>query len=61
MQALAIARSRAGVRASSKARPAALMAQLSGVTNAAGWIIVAFPAVFALGYGYFRFVAPNAE
>lgn len=37
----------------------ALMAQLSGVTNAAGWIIVALPAAFALGYGYFRFVAPN--
>lgn len=38
----------------------ALMAQLSGVTNAAGWIIVAFPGLFALGYGYFRFVAPNS-
>ena len=39
---------------------AALMAQMSGITNTAGWVIVAFPAFFALGYGYFRFLAPNA-
>ncbi len=39
---------------------AALLAQFGGVTNAAGWAIVAPLAVFTLGYAYFRFVSPNA-
>lgn len=36
---------------------AAVQAQLGGVTNAIGWVIVALFSVFALGYAYFRFVA----
>lgn len=35
---------------------AALGAQLGGVTNAVGWVIVALFGVFAVGYAYFRFV-----
>lgn len=39
---------------------AALQAQLGGVTSTAGWVIVAIPAFFALGYAYFRFAARDA-
>ncbi len=34
---------------------AALGAQLGGVTNEIGWVIVALLAAFALGFGCFRF------
>jgi ABC-type transport system involved in multi-copper enzyme maturation permease subunit len=36
----------------------ALVAQLTGVTNALGWIIVAIWFLLALGLGYFRFLKP---
>jgi hypothetical protein len=35
---------------------ASLMAQLGGVTNVLGWMIVGLVGAFALAYGYFRFV-----
>ena len=34
----------------------ALVAQLSGVPNALGWLNVALWLLLALGFGYFRFV-----
>lgn len=37
-----------------------LVAQLGGVVNALGWGVVALPIVFVLGYGYYRFVRPDA-
>jgi len=37
---------------------AALLGQLSGNVNAAGWVNVALWLVFALGLGYFRFLKP---
>jgi uncharacterized membrane protein len=37
-----------------------LLAQLGGVMNALGWGVVALPVIFALGYGYYRFVRPDA-
>jgi hypothetical protein len=36
---------------------AAIVAQTTGVTNAAGWSIVGLLAFFALGFGYYRFLA----
>lgn len=36
----------------------ALLAQLSGVTNALGWVTVALYLLLALGFGYFQFVKP---
>ncbi|HEY6202538.1 MAG TPA: hypothetical protein VI056_05805 [Candidatus Limnocylindria bacterium] len=36
-----------------------LIAQLSGVLNAFGWVNVLLTGIFAVGYGYFRFVQPN--
>jgi len=36
-----------------------LIAQFSGVLNALGWVNVLLTAIFALGYGYFRFVQPQ--
>lgn len=36
----------------------ALVAQLSGVMNSLGWIIVAIWLLLALGLGYFRFLKP---
>ena len=38
-----------------------LIGQLSGVVNALGWSIVVLYALFALGYGYFRFMKPGTE
>lgn len=35
---------------------ASVQAQLSGVTNEVGWVILALFGLFALGYAYFRFV-----
>lgn len=35
---------------------AAVAAQLGGVLNATGWVIVALLLLFALGYAYFRFL-----
>lgn len=37
----------------------ALLAQLSGVMNALGWVIVGLYFLLALGYGYFQFVKPD--
>jgi NAD/NADP transhydrogenase beta subunit len=39
----------------------ALMAQLSGVPNALGWLNVALWLLLALGFGYFRFVKKVAS
>ena len=36
-----------------------LMGQLSGLMNALGWIMVVLWFLLALGFGYFRFVAPD--
>jgi len=36
-----------------------LMGQLSGLMNALGWITVVLWFLLALGFGYFRFVAPD--
>lgn len=36
----------------------ALLAQLSNVTNALGWVTVALYLLLALGFGYFQFVKP---
>ena len=36
----------------------ALVAQLAGVMNSLGWIIVAIWLLLALGLGYFRFLKP---
>ena len=36
-----------------------LIAQFSGVLNALGWVNVLLTAIFALGYGYFRFMQPQ--
>ena len=38
----------------------ALKAQLGGVVTTLGWSTVAIYLVFALGFGYFRFVKPTA-
>lgn len=38
----------------------ALMAQLGGGINALGWSTVAIYLLFALGFGYFRFLKPTA-
>jgi hypothetical protein len=35
-----------------------LIAQFGGVLNALGWLNVVLTAIFAFGYGYFRFMAP---
>ncbi len=37
----------------------ALLAQLSGVTNALGWSTVAIYLLLALGFGYFQFTKPS--
>ena len=37
----------------------ALAAQLAGVMNSLGWIIVAIWLLLALGLGYFRFLKPG--
>jgi hypothetical protein len=37
-----------------------LMAQLGGGINALGWSTVAIYLLFALGFGYFRFIKPIA-
>jgi hypothetical protein len=37
----------------------ALAAQLAGVMNSLGWIIVAIWLLLALGLGYFRFLKPT--
>jgi len=39
---------------------AAALAQIGGVTNEAGFVIVGLYALFAIGYGYFRFASPSA-
>jgi hypothetical protein len=39
---------------------AALLGQLSGVTNALGWVNVAIWLFLAVGLGYFRFLKPSA-
>jgi apolipoprotein N-acyltransferase len=39
----------------------AVPAQLSGVANVLGWLIVAIYLLLALGYGYFQFVKPGAS
>ena len=36
----------------------ALLAQLSGMMNALGWVTVALYLLLALGFGYFQFVKP---
>ena len=36
----------------------ALLAQLSGMMNALGWVNVALYLLLALGFGYFQFVKP---
>ena len=36
-----------------------LIAQFSGVLNALGWLNVLLTAIFAFGYGYFRFMQPQ--
>ena len=36
-----------------------LIAQFGGVLNALGWLNVVLTAIFALGYGYFRFMQPE--
>jgi len=37
----------------------ALLGQLSGLTNAIGWVNVAVWLFLAVGLGYFRFLKPN--
>ena len=37
----------------------AIIGQLAGVVNSLGWSTVAIYAIFALGYGYFRFIKPD--
>jgi hypothetical protein len=37
----------------------ALVAQLAGIMNSLGWIIVAIWLLLALGLGYFRFLKPT--
>lgn len=37
-----------------------LIAELGAVMNPLGWTVVALPAIFTLGYGYFRFVRSDA-
>ena len=39
----------------------ALLAQLSGVVNALGWVTVALYLLLALGFGYFRFAKPGVS
>lgn len=39
----------------------ALLAQLSGMMNALGWVTVALYLLLALGFGYFQFVKPAAS
>jgi hypothetical protein len=39
----------------------ALLGQLSGLTNALGWVNVAVWLLLALGLGYFRFLKPSAS
>lgn len=39
----------------------ALLAQLSGVANALGWVTVVLYLLLALGFGYFQFVKPVAQ
>jgi hypothetical protein len=39
----------------------ALVAQLSGVVNALGWVTVALYLLLALGFGYFQFVKPGTS
>ena len=39
----------------------ALLAQLSGVFNAFGWIPVALLFLSAVAFGYFRFVSPSKD
>jgi hypothetical protein len=36
-----------------------LVAQLGGIMSALGWGVVALPAVFTFGYGYYRFLRPE--
>jgi hypothetical protein len=40
---------------------AALLGQLSGVTNALGWSTVVIYLLLALGYAYFQFMKPSAS
>jgi hypothetical protein len=37
-----------------------LIAQFSGVLNAFGWVNVLLTGIFAVGYGYYRFVRPES-
>lgn len=37
-----------------------LIAQFGGVLNALGWLNVVLTAIFAVGYGYFRFMQPES-
>jgi hypothetical protein len=37
-----------------------LIAQFGGVLNAFGWVNVLLTGIFAVGYGYFRFVRPES-
>jgi hypothetical protein len=39
----------------------ALLGQLSGLTNALGWVIVVIWLLLALGLGYFRFLKPTTS
>ena len=39
----------------------ALLAQLSGATNALGWVTVVLYLLLALGFGYFQFVKPGTS
>ena len=39
----------------------ALLAQLSGIFNALGWMTVALYLLLALGFGYFQFVKPTTS
>ena len=39
----------------------ALLAQLSGMMNSLGWVIVALYLLLALGFGYFQFVKPTTS
>jgi hypothetical protein len=36
-----------------------LIAQFGGVLNALGWLNILLTAIFAVGYGYFRFMQPE--
>ncbi|HEV8669895.1 MAG TPA: hypothetical protein VGS01_04070 [Candidatus Limnocylindria bacterium] len=38
-----------------------LVAQFGAVLNALGWLNVALTAIFAVGYGYFRFMGPKTD